>query len=158
MLTNKRLCTFIYVCIFCVREAIEKFIDLWQTESLLCMTIFTVLRIWEMFCGLDFLSHLKQMLRTVKLSWLNINTGEIDSAVSWNLGRRGISCLLLLKCRKIWPEMSLWLLQDWGYLNGLQKSMSKRWQKLKFDREGDPNTQIGRFIPHHLWGSPLTVH
>lgn len=50
---------------------------------------------------------------------------------------------------------------NWVFFDRLQKSISKRGQKLKFNEEDDPNTQIGRFIPHHhrlcKWGKPATV-
>ena len=104
------------------------------------------------------------MLKIAKSLRPNINTGEADSAVILNLEPHTTSCFVLLKCREKWPEMSLWLYKtkdNWGYFDGLQKTMSNRGQKLKFNEVDHPNTQIRRFIPYHHrpcnWGKPATL-
>lgn len=59
-----------------------------------------------MFCGLDFLSLLKQVLKIAKSLCPNINTGEADSAVILNLEPHITSCFVLLKCREKRSELS----------------------------------------------------
>lgn len=155
----------VYGCTFCISEVLEKCLYLWQTESFLWMTTFGILRIWKVFCGLDFLSLLNQMLKIAKSLRHNINTGEADSAVILNLEPHTTSCFVLRKGREECPEMSPWLYKtkdDWGYFDWIQKTMRKRGQQLRFNEEDEPNIQMGRFIHHHhhrpcKWGKPATL-